>query len=97
MGAEPGEGFFDALLQRKLGRTEDGVGCLHLLANAGRRVLMSAHFEKAEDFGFCACAAAAPRAECDGAGDAGWPTGGSAVRGVLRHQTAGLERSRISR
>ena len=28
-------------------------------------------FEEAEDFGFCACAAAAPRAECDGAGDAG--------------------------
>jgi len=29
LGAEPGEGFFDALLQRNLGRTEDGVGFVH--------------------------------------------------------------------
>jgi len=36
-----------------------------------RFVLMFAQCEEAEDSGFCACAAAAPRAECDGAGDAG--------------------------
>ena len=42
-------------------------------------VLMFAHCEKAEDSGFCARSAAAPRAECDGAGDAGGVEDGRAV------------------
>jgi len=41
-----------------------------LLASVVVSVLTCAPSEEAEDFGFCACAAAAPWAECDGAGDA---------------------------
>ena len=42
-------------------------------------VLMFAHCEEAEDSGFCACSAAAPRAECDGGNLAGGIAGGRAV------------------
>ena len=51
-----------------VGKCKTGVG-----------VVMSWDCEEAEDFGFCACAATAPRAECDGVGDAGGTTGGRAV------------------